>query len=132
MDTPDPLLAEYLDARAARDTAQIHLDEIQDRLMKQMYSDQRKSYRWEDDGVRHTVTYVRSSVTRIDEKGLRRALRAKVFDQYTKRVLDRKAMEAAIDAGVIDKVTVAPFVTQQPNVPHIAYKATPQREASDG
>ena len=125
MDTPDDLVVEYLAARADRDNAQIKLEEIQDRLMKQMEADQRKSYRWDHDGVRNTVTYVQSHVTKIDERGLRRALRAKVFDHYTKRVLDRKAMEAAMAAGVIDKKVVAPYVTYQPNVPHISFKASP-------
>jgi hypothetical protein len=122
---PNDLVGDYLNARAERDYAQVRLDMIQERLMKQMEADQRKSFRWSVDGVRHVVTYVQSHVTRIDEKGLRRALRAKVFDKYTVRKLDRRAMEAAMDAGVIDKLTVSRFVTLQPNVPHLSYKATP-------
>lgn len=116
----DPLLADYMQARRARDRAQVDLDEAQRLLMKQMESDQRKSYRWVDHGHRYSVSYTQGHTTVIDEKGLRRALTAKVFDRYTKKVLDRKAMEAAMDAGAVDPVTVSRFVTLQPRTPHIS------------
>ena len=92
--------------------------------MKQMEADQRKTYRWDEDGARHTLTYVQSHTTQIDEPGLRRALRAKTFDRYTKRVLDRRAMEKAMDAGDIDPVVVSRFVTLRPNKPHLKYTET--------
>lgn len=128
---PDPLVVDYLHARDVRDAAQVRLDECSEALMKQMEADQRKSYRWKVDGISHTVTYVQSHTTRIDEVGLRKALRAKVFDKYTKRVLDRKAMEAAMGEGVIDPVTVSKYVTLQPNVPHINYRVTPVKEEEE-
>lgn len=115
----DPLVGDYLIARQKRDQAQLELDEISSRLMKQMEADQRKSYRWETADWKYSVTYTQGHTTVIDEKGLRRALRAPVFDKYTKKVLDRKAMEAAMDAGVIDPVTVSRFVTLKPNKPHL-------------
>jgi len=118
----NPLVDDYLEARAERDKAQARLDELGERLTKQMEADQRKSYRWDADGARHTLTYVRSHTTQIDERGLRKALRAKVFDRYTKRVLDRKAMENAIDAGEVDPVVVSRFVELRPNRPHLTYK----------
>ena len=120
MDTPDPLVGEYLQARVERDHAQEKLDVISARLMKQMEADQRKSYRWQADGHAFGVTYVQAHTTVIDERGLRRALTAKVFDRYTKKVLDRKAMETAMDAGQVDPITVSRFVTLKPNKPHLA------------
>lgn len=120
MDTPDPLVGEYLQARVERDRAQEKLDVISARLMKQMEADQRKSYRWQADGHAFGVTYVQAHTTVIDEHGLRRALTAKVFDRYTKKVLDRKAMETAMDAGQVDPITVSRFVTLKPNKPHLA------------
>jgi hypothetical protein len=121
----NPLVDEYLEARAERDKAQSRLDDLSDQLMSQMEADQRKSYRWDAHGVRHTLTFTQSHTTRIDEVGLRKALRAKVFDKYTHRVLDRKAMENAMSAGEINPVVVSRFVTLQPNTPHLTYKATP-------
>jgi hypothetical protein len=122
MDTPDPLVGEYLQARVERDKAQAKYDEVSTRLMKQMEADQRKSYRWQADGRAFGVTYVQAHTTVIDERGLRRALRAKTFDKYTKRVLDRKAMEAAMDSGEVDPVIVRQYVTLQPNKPHLSLK----------
>lgn len=119
METPDGYVADYLTARAARDKAQQDLDVAQALLMKQMEQDQRKSYRWTSDGQRCSITYTQGHTTAVDEKGLRRALRAPVFDKYTKRVLDRKAMEQAMDAGEIDPITVSRYVTLIPNKPHL-------------
>ena len=131
-ETPNDLIAEYLSARDARDAATVRLEEIQSRLRKQMETDQRKSYRWDVDGIRHTLTWTQSHTTRIDEPGLRKALKAKVFDRYTKRVLDRKAMEAAMDAGEVDPVTVSKYVTLQPNLPHLNYRVRPaESEATE-
>lgn len=115
----DPLLFDYMTARQARDEAQSRLDEAQALLMKQMEADQRKSYRWQTDDRKFSVSYTQSHTTVIDEKGLRRALKATVFDKYTKKVLDRKAMEAAMDAGLIDPVTVSRFVTLKPSKAHL-------------
>src|SRR4051794_34343539 len=109
---PNDLVAEYLAARAKRDQAQAHLDEITGRLVKQMENDQRKSFRWTSNGHTHAVTYVHKHSVEIDEKGLRKALTAKVYDKYVKRVLDRPAMEAAMRDGAIDKMTVSPFVSE--------------------
>ena len=120
MDTPDPLVGEYLVARVERDKAQAKLDEIQSRLMKQMEADQRKSYRWQADGRAFGVTYVQAHTTVIDESGLRKALGAKAFDRYTVRKLDRKAMEKAMDEGKVDPITVSRYVTLKPNHPHLS------------
>jgi hypothetical protein len=128
MTEPNELVAEYLAARAERDKAQIQYEEAQSRLIKQMQADQRKSFRWTANGVNQNITYVQQYLTIIDEPGLRKALRAKVFDRYTKRVLDRRAMEAAMDAGEVDPVTVSRFTRQQPKVPFLSYKVTPVKE----
>lgn len=121
MTQPDQLVADYLDAKAARDEAQRVFAEFEERLVKQMEADQRKYFRWTEDGQTRKLTYVQSHTTYIDEPGLRRALRAKVFDRYTKRVLDRKAMERAMDAGDVDPITVSRFVTQAPRKPFLNY-----------
>lgn len=124
----NPLVDDYLAAKARYENAKADYEELEARLVKQMEADQRKSYRWNADGTRYNLTYVQGHTTLIDEVGLRRAMKAKNFDRYTKRVLDRKAMEAAIDAGEVDKVLVARFVTLRPNKPHLAYRATPVKE----
>jgi hypothetical protein len=119
----NPLVNDYLEAKAERDRAQARLDELGERLIKQMEADQRKSYRWDADGVRHNLTYVQGHTTVIDEHGLRKAMHAKPFDRFTKRVLDRRAMEDAMDRGEVDRVLVSRFVQLRPNRPHLTYKA---------
>lgn len=119
----EPLVSDYLQARAERDKAQAHLDEVQARLIKQMEQDQRKSFRWEEDGVSRAVTYVAKRTPVIDEAGLRKALTAKVFDRFTKKVLDKKAMEAAMDSGEVNPVTVSKYVTLKPSRPYLEYRA---------
>ena len=116
------LVTNYLEARARRDEAQANLDNHTARLIKQMEADQRKSFRWDDSGVRRTVTYVQKRTTVIDERGLRKALTAKIFDRYTKRVLDRKKMEDAMGTGAVDPVTVSQFVSQKPQRPYLEYR----------
>lgn len=120
MDTTDPLVADFLTARQIRDRAQADLDEAQDRLIKQMEQDQRKSFRWTSDGVSRAITYVQAHTTVIDEAGLRKALGAKAFDRYTIKKLDRKAMEKAMDEGKVDPVTVSRYVTLKPNKAHLS------------
>lgn len=135
----NPLVEEYLRARAARDEAQARLDELSARLIKQMEADQRKSFRWKNRGRSFSLTYVQKHTTMIDERGLRKALTAKVFDRYTKRMLDRKAMEEAMSTGQVDPVTVSRYVTLKPQRTYLEYRdkedptseETPDGEAAD-
>ena len=122
MTEPNDLVAEYLRARTERDTAQAHLDEAQARLIKQMEADQRKSFKWTSDGRQRNLTYVVKRTTVVDEPGLRKALTAKIYDRYTKRILDRRAMERAMDAGDVDPVTVSRFVSMKPHNPYLDYR----------
>lgn len=120
---PDDLVADYLQARIERDQALERFGEAEERLMKQMEADQRKTFKWKAGGRNHSLTYVQKSSTYIDEPGLRKALTAKVFDKYTKRVLDRKAMEAAMDEGSVDPVTVSKYVTPKPQKAYLDYRS---------
>jgi len=117
----DPLLREYIDAKKALDLAQNRLKKAQAVLLDQMAHDHQKSYRWTKEGRTYGVTYVRAERVEVDEKALRKALTAKVFDKYTVRKLDRKAMEAAIDTGDIDPMVVAKHVLTKPGEPYLRY-----------
>lgn len=66
-------------------------------------------------------TYVKRSSPVLDEKGLRKALTAKVFDKYTVKKLDRAALEAAMDRGEINAMVVLPFVQMKDGNPYIKY-----------
>jgi hypothetical protein len=122
MTEPNELVAQYLQARTERDKAQAALDEASARLIKQMEADQRKAFRWKDGSAQHAVTYVQKRTAVIDERGLRKALTAKVFDRYTVKKLDRKRMEEAMDTGAIDPVTVSRYVELKPSRPYLEYR----------
>lgn len=118
-ESPETMVSEYLAAKMALDKAKARLDELAERVIKQMEADQRKSFRWKSNGRAYSVTYTRARTTTIDEPGLRKELGAKTFDKYTKRVLDRKAMEAAMDTGEIDPVIVSKHVQVVPGHPYL-------------
>ena len=124
----DPLVAEYLAARTARDQAEERFRDLETRLIKQMEADQRKSYHWSADGQPQSLTYVRGSTTRIDEIGLRKAMGARNFDRYTRKTLDRRAMEKAMGAGEVDTVTVSKFVTVIPKKAYLNYSHKEEEE----
>lgn len=117
------LIEAYLSAKAAADRAQERVAELAERLCKEMEATQTKTYTTDD----AKVTYVRNSTTKIDEKGLRRALRAKVFDRYTVRKLDRRAMEAAMDTGEVDPVIVSKFVHTEYTKPYLRVSAPEEK-----
>jgi hypothetical protein len=121
MTQPDLLVAQYLNAKTEYDKAKAHYEDLQAQVTKQMEADHRKRYKWNQQGKVCTLTFVQQHQTDIDEPGLRKALTAKVFDRYTKRVLDRKAMELAMDTGEVDPVTVSRFVATRPKKPFLTY-----------
>jgi hypothetical protein len=90
-----------------------------------------KTVEYEADGLHQQVTYVKPTATKIDEKGLRKALTAKVYDKYTVKKLDRGAMEAAIDRGELDPRLVLRFVSADERQPYQKYsekKVTDEQE----
>lgn len=74
------------------------------------------------DGLVFSATYTQRSTTQINEQGLRKALGARVFDKYTIKKLDRKAMEKAMEEGVVDPTTVAQYVEQVPGKTFLTYR----------
>jgi len=124
----NPLVDDYLEARLARDKAQARFAEVEERLIKQMEADQRKSFHWNRAGQQRTLTYVGGHTTQIDEIGLRKAMGARNFDRYTHKVLDRRAMERAMDTGEVDSVTVSRFVTLKPKKPYLKYSEKEESE----
>lgn len=113
------LIEAYLEAKQAADLAKQRVEEIGDRLIAQMEQSQTKTYTTDD----AKLTYVRVGRPIIDEKGLRKALTAKVFDKYTTKTLNKKAMEDAMETGEVDPVIVSKFVTTKYNKPFLKVSA---------
>ena len=87
-----------------------------------------KSYKVMDGEKVRTVTFVQQERTQIDEKGLRRALTAKVYDKYTIKKLDRKALEEAMGTGEVDPMVVSKYVSPVKGEPFLRYT---EKDAED-
>ena len=124
----DPVLEEYLDAKAEMVRVNDRFARAQTALLNQMREKHQKSYKWIRDGQTRSVTYVQGERTVIDEKGLRKALTAKVFDKYTDKKLNRKKMEEAMSEGVIDPMVVAQHVSSQPASAYLRYTEHKEEE----
>ena len=120
-DDYEGLLDEYLRAKAAADRANHRLKLTEQALLAHMEENQLKSAVIEDSDLVHRVTFVQREVIKIDEKGLRRALRAKVYDQYTVKKLDRKALEGAMERGEVDPMIVSQYATVEKSSPYLRY-----------
>ena len=94
-----------------------------------MEENQRKNINFVIDGKKFSTTYTQRTTNQINEEGLRKALSAQVFDRYTVKKLDKKALEKAMTDGEIDPVVVAQFVEQVPGKTYLTYRA--KEEADD-
>lgn len=86
-----------------------------------MESTEAKSMRAVSGGATRQVTYVQTKTYTVDEKGLRKALTAKVFDKYTVKSLNRPALEKAMGEGEVDPKVVARFVEEKLSKPYLRY-----------
>jgi hypothetical protein len=124
------LLSEYIAARRAFDQAERHLKKIQNELAEDMAENHRKSFTLTDHEEHkvHTVTFVQAERVELDEKGLRKALTAKVFDKSTVKKLDKKALEEAMSRGDIDPMLVSKYVSAAKGLPYLRYT---EKDATD-
>ncbi len=128
-DSPHPVLTDYLSAKSAFDQAKRHLEAVQGRLLEQMEADHTKTLKLNDHGVTKSVTFVQRTTMKVDEAGLRKALTAKVYDRYTVRSLDRKALEKAMGDGEVDPMVVAKYVSEETSKPYL--KFTEKEDSSE-
>lgn len=101
--------------------AEAELAEAKGEVIDALQDLNKKSTIQRRDGKRLTFTVARKTTTTVDEKGLRKALGAKVFDRYTERKLKNKKLEEAIEIGDIDGYTVAKYLTVTQGAPYITY-----------
>jgi hypothetical protein len=66
-----------------------------------------------------TGTLVTSETLSINEEGLAKALGAKVWAKCTKRVLDKKKLEALITTGEVNAVVVAANSSETARKPYV-------------
>jgi hypothetical protein len=123
-------IAAYMVLRQDLEEAQRKMAVITEKLVTEMEEEHAKSFLIHDNEGDHRFTYVRREVPVIDEKGLRRALTARVFDRYTTRKLDRKRLEEAMGTGAVDRMVVAKYVQMKDGDPYIKYTVSNKEEAA--
>lgn len=122
----------YINAKRDADQALRRLETAEVKLLQIMEKHQRKNLGYTDDGgTKFTATYTQRTTTQIDEKGLRKALGARVFDKHTVKKLDRKALEKAMSDGVVDPMVVAKFVEQVPGKTYLTYRAKKEADEAE-
>lgn len=117
----NPVLSEYLDARAHADIAQQRLKNATDALTAEMAEHHQKSLSITRDGIKRTVTYTTRSIFKVDEPGLRKALTAKIYDKYTTKKLDQKALEDAMGTGAVDPMVVSKYITTNTSAAYLRF-----------
>ena len=126
-DTPDEdpeesdLLDEYIAARRNFEAAERHFKIKQEELANQMAAAHQKSMTYTKNGRIFGVTFVQRSTYELDEKGLRKALTAKVYDRFTEKKLNRKALEEAMSRQEIDPMVVSKYVEEKKGSPYLRY-----------
>jgi hypothetical protein len=90
-------------------------------LAAEMESQQIKTHEVQDGGKIYRATFLQASTPIIDEAGLEKDLGTEVFERYTKRVLDRKALEEGMEHGEVDPFVVGKHVTERKNRPSVRF-----------
>ena len=119
----------YIQAKQDADKAVSRLSDAEAKLLNLMENKKHKTVGFSWGGVKHTATYTQRTTNQINENGLRKALTAKVYDRFTVKKLDRKALENAMTDGEIDPVIVAKFVEQVPGKTYLTYRTKDEADA---
>lgn len=114
----DDLVKEYAEVTATIENQQRVLDEIKAELLDRMEEEQIKTHEVQDGGKVYRATYVQATRTEIDEQGL-----SQVMDlmPYSKVVLDKKALESAMETGDADPFVVGQYVTERKVKPSVRF-----------
>jgi hypothetical protein len=117
----DTLVAGYARVQAKLEEETCQLDYIKSMITEIFIDKQIKTHEVEDGGKIYRATFLQASTPVIDEKGLREELGNEVVDTYCRLVLDRKALEAAMEEGVLDPYKVGKHVTERKNKPSVRF-----------
>jgi hypothetical protein len=128
----EDLLEAYIEARQHRDEAEAEFRKFEEKLVIYMEEHRRKNLELDDGEHVSRVTYTQSTQVKVDEEGLKKHLTAPVFNKYTVRKLDRKALEKAIDEGAISSLSVTPYITVAKTKPFLKYTIKDSPDDGDG
>lgn len=128
-DETDQLIEDLIAAKEALAVVQERVEAAENKILEFMEAKQQKTVALNDGRRVYTATYTQRTTNVINEIGLRKALRAPVYDKYTKKVLDRKALERAMTDGHVDPMVVAKFVEQVPGSKYLTFRVKDEDEA---
>jgi hypothetical protein len=116
----DILTRGLAEAQAKLDETTHEYNLIKNMLTEIMETEQVKTHEVQDGGKIYRATFLQAVVPVIDEEGLKKELGAE-FDTYTKKVLDKKALESAMEVGEVDPSRVGKYVTERKNKPSVRF-----------
>lgn len=81
----------------------------------------------ESTGLQYTGTLVQSETVEFDEAALRKALGARLWEQVTRQVVDRKKLEARIAIGDVTAKAVEKHTIRKPRRPYLKLTVKQQK-----
>jgi hypothetical protein len=119
----DLIVQRFAELDAAAKDAAAALDAVKQIVLETMEQEQIKTYEVTDGGKVYRATYVQATTHIIDEEGLREELGDDLVDLYCKKVLDKPALEAAMESGEVSPYAVGLHVTERKNKPSVRFTA---------
>ena len=117
----DLLVQSFAELSQAAADAQTAFESVRKVLAAEMEDQQIKTHEVQDGGKIYRATFLQAVIPVIDEGGLEDELGSEVFEKYTKRILDRKALEDAMEHGEVDPLIVGKHVTERKNRPSVRF-----------
>jgi hypothetical protein len=119
---------QVIEAREAEAKAHEQVKHAEAALAELLAEQQLKTARLQVGNHAYTATVTSRVSHTFDESGLRKALTAKVFDRFTIRKLDAKALKQAVEEGRVDPAVVAQYTQEHTSPPYIQVRS---REIND-
>lgn len=117
----DTLVMGYARIQAEATEIANQLDHVKSMLTEVMIEDQIKTHEVQDGGKVYRATFLQATTPVIDEEGLEKELGVETYEKFTKRVLDRKALEEGMENGEVDPFAVGKHVTERKNRPSVRF-----------
>jgi hypothetical protein len=117
----DLLVGSFAEMQQAATDAQNAFEAVRKTLAAEMEAQQIKTHEVQDGGKIYRATFLQATTPIIDEVGLEKELGTETYEKFTKRVLDRKALEEGMEHGEVDPFAVGKHVTERKNRPSVRF-----------
>jgi hypothetical protein len=117
----DLLVGSFAELQQAAVEATNAFESVRKTLAAEMEDQQIKTHEVQDGGKIYRATFLQATTPVVDEEGLEKELGSTVYEKFTKRVLDRKALEEAMEHGEVDPFVVGKHITERKNRPSVRF-----------